>query len=175
MLIFGHDFNTMRARKLNSLNEKSCDDVDLLFWSIGIQLHWVYEPMHLVVLIHFEALFSILYLIFSVVVFSCRLCLFQQNVDCLLLAATKVMHFIKWQATNNRHKKMCACVCVSQFHRKFHFNGVKCKLNELKERTHDIAHNNINRLSLRDHKWDNLGTIRKYQFDCWERIKNNNN
>lgn len=33
------------------------------------------------------------------------------------------------------------------------------------------THSNINRLSLRDHKLDNLGTIRKYQFDCLERIQ----
>lgn len=115
------DISTIREKKLN---EKNYVDVDLLFWSNGIQLHWVRAHAFKVVLIHFEALFSVLYFWSFRLLCFFRLCLFQQNVDCLLLVATKVMHFMKWQATNNRHKK------ISQFHRKFHFNGVKCKPNE---------------------------------------------
>lgn len=113
------DISTIREEKLNSLNEKNYDDVDLLFWSNGTQLHWVHAFGGV------NPFWSIIFCFWSfrLFYFLC-LCLFQPNVDCLLLVATKVMHFMKWQATNNRHKK------ISQFHRKFHFNGVKCKLNE---------------------------------------------
>lgn len=148
------DISTIREKKLN---EKNYVDVDLLFWSNGIQLHWVRAHAFKVVLIHFEALFSVLYFWSFRLLCFFRLCLFQQNVDCLLLVATKVMHFMKWQATNNRHKK------ISQFHRKFHFNGIKCKPNE---HTAILTAFRCGITTL-----DNLGTIRKYQFDCLERIQ----